>query len=437
MINRQEINTGATKKARKTIIEAILNHTDDEDFYVGTNQEATIYRALFKNTNILEDSTESNLAEILSIMNDFVDDCSVEKLSFSVLSESLTQAPYGMRRGVLPLYWSYILANRKEDIIIYFYKKEVGVTADIILNMCDAPEDYFLFVSKEDVEKEKYIKNLQDCFHVQENLNLTDFRINDILICMQRWFRALPQVTRNINSVDDYEYATDISDCMKRVRSLLQKIDVNPYEIIFVNMPEALQTIDDYELTYQKLVKCKYAFDKYYDWILNKAVDCTYSAFGQENNGDLHHVLKEWYSRQSEIAKQELQSSKITKLMTYIDHLNIYDDLEITKNLVRIIMEVYIENWSDNACDDYKSEFNTIIDEIESIKDEGRRGKYLLNFTGKTGFEHKRYYTPVDEKTGSILRNMLEDTLEEFNDLSLNDRVAILLEMIEKTIGRG
>lgn len=437
MINRQEINTGATKKARKTIIEAILNHTDDEDFYVGTNQEATIYRALFKNTNILEGSMEGNLAEILSIMNDFVNDCSVEKLSFSVLLERLTQAPYGMRRGVLPLYWSYILANRNEDIIIYFYKKEVGVSADIILNMCDTPEDYFLFVSKEDVEKEKYIKNLQDCFQVQENLNLTDFRINDILICMQRWFRALPQVTRNINSVDDYECAADIFDCMKKVRSLLQKIDVNPYEIIFINIPEALQTVNDYELTYQKLNQCKYAFDKYYDWILNKVVDCTYSVFEQKNNGDLHHVLKEWYSRQSEMAKQKLQSSTITKLMTYIDHLNIYDDLEITKNLVRIVMEVYIENWNENACDAYMSEFNKIIDEIESIKDEGRKGKYLLNFTGKTGFEHMRYYTPVDEKTGSILRNVLEDALEEFDDLSLNDRVAILLEMIEKTIGRG
>lgn len=437
MINRQEINTGATKKARKTIIEAILNHADDEEFYAGTNQEATIYRALFKNTNVLKGSTEDNLAEILGIMNDFVENCSVEKLSFRILSEKLTKAPYGMRRGVLPLYWSYTLANRNEDIIIYFYKKEVALNADIILNMCDAPEDYFLFVSKEDIEKEKYIKNLQDCFHVQENLNLTDFRINDILICMQRWFRALPQVTRNINSVDNYEYATGISDGMKKIRGLLQKVDVNPYEIIFVDIPEALETANNYEVTYQKLSQCKYAFDKYYDWILNKAVDGTYSVFKHKNNGDLHHVLKEWYNRQSSVAKKELQNGKITKLMTYIEQLNMYDDLEITKNLVKIVMEVYIENWSGDTCDCYTSEFKNIITEIESIRDGERRGEYSLMFKGKTGVMYERNYTPVDEKTGSILRNMLEDTLEEFEDLSLNDRVAILLEMIEKTIGRG
>ena len=41
----------------------------------------------------------------------------------------------------------------------------------------------------------------------------------------------------------------------------------------------------------------------------------------------------------------------------------------------------------------------------------------------------------VDEGTGTILRNIIEDTLEEYDDLSVNDRVGILLEMIEKIIG--
>ena len=33
-----------------------------------------------------------------------------------------------------------------------------------------------------------------------------------------------------------------------------------------------------------------------------------------------------------------------------------------------------------------------------------------------------------------ILRNIIEDALEEYDDLSVNDRVGILLEMIEKII---
>lgn len=36
--------------------------------------------------------------------------------------------------------------------------------------------------------------------------------------------------------------------------------------------------------------------------------------------------------------------------------------------------------------------------------------------------------------TGTILKNMLSDNLEDFSDLSVNDKVAILLEMIEKQL---
>ncbi|MFR0783651.1 MAG: hypothetical protein ACLSHP_12270 [Coprococcus sp.] len=57
-----------------------------------------------------------------------------------------------------------------------------------------------------------------------------------------------------------------------------------------------------------------------------------------------------------------------------------------------------------------------------------------LLFTGRNGEEISRLYSHADESTGSVLRNIIEDTLEEYDDLSVNDRVSILLEMIEKII---
>ena len=62
--------------------------------------------------------------------------------------------------------------------------------------------------------------------------------------------------------------------------------------------------------------------------------------------------------------------------------------------------------------------------------------KYLLSFTGKNGVKEKCFYSHVDENTGAILRNIISDSLEVFSDLSTNDKVAILLEMIEKELGK-
>ena len=61
-------------------------------------------------------------------------------------------------------------------------------------------------------------------------------------------------------------------------------------------------------------------------------------------------------------------------------------------------------------------------------------GELELKFTGRNGQTISKLYSYADEGTGSVLRNIIEDTLEEYDDLSVNDRVSILLEMIEKII---
>ena len=73
--------------------------------------------------------------------------------------------------------------------------------------------------------------------------------------------------------------------------------------------------------------------------------------------------------------------------------------------------------------------------EVESIRENVNEGRLKLSFTGTGGKEITRYYDRINEGEGSVLRNIIEDTLEEYDDLSVNSRVAILLEMIEKVIG--
>ena len=95
--------------------------------------------------------------------------------------------PYGMREAVIPVYLAYVLSNRKEDIVVYFEDTEMQMSQEIIVNICENPDDYALFVSKVDLQKEKHIDSLNLLFEVEDNRNLTTNRIKNILICMQRW----------------------------------------------------------------------------------------------------------------------------------------------------------------------------------------------------------------------------------------------------------
>lgn len=431
MVNRSVIGTAQTKKARINIIQALLSHTDDESFFEGTNQEATIYRSLFCVTGIRDHSPNENLKTVLDEINLFVESCSDTKVLMTRLISKLTSAPYGVRLGLIPFYLAYVLANRREDIIVYFADKEIQLNADMIVNMCEHPCDYAIYVSKEDLQKEKYINELNVLFQVADNRNLSANRIKNIFICMQRWFRALPQVSRNTMSIENYVESEDMVRAMKEMKKAMQKIEFNPFEILFVEFPQVFKA-DSLEKTFKVIDECKTFYDDYFDWVQAEAVRKIYESWGGKRKKDLFHCLKEWYENQSKRSKQGLYNGRITNFMSAIETLDVYSDSEVAKKIVKAVTDVYIENWNTGSLEEFAEELSALKKEIEMIRDDVTSGEMTLSFTRRNGEPFEKTYSHADESTGSVLRNIIEDALEEYDDLGVNDRVSILLEMIEK-----
>lgn len=433
MVNRSVIGTTQTRKARLNIIQAILTHTDTPEFYAGSNQEATIYRSLFCQTGLLDNTEDRNLAEIIDQINVFIESCSGKKILLEGLISKLITKPYGIRAGLIPMYLAYVLARRKEDIIVYFTDKEVHMSADIVVNMCEEPEDYAIYVSKEDLQKEKYISELNILFGVEDNRNLSANRIKDIFICMQRWFRALPQVSRNAVNLDIYITDKKKVRAMRDIKEAMQKVEFNPFEILFVIFPDKFGG-GSLEETYKYIDDCKIYYDDYFDWVKNESSKVIYEAWGGKRKLDLYHMLSEWYEKQSNRSKQGLYSGRMTNFMSCLENLNVYNDPEVSLKVVKAVTDVYMENWNDGSLEKFADELLSVKTEIESIKDGTITGEMTLTFTGRNGEIISRLYNHADEGVGSVLRNIIEDTLDEYDDLSVNDRVSILLEMIEKII---
>ena len=434
MVNRSVIGSSQTKKSRLSIIQTILAHQDTPDYYEGTNQEASIYRALFCVTGIVNRECRGGLSEIIEEINSYVDSCSDKKQPISTLINKLKNAPYGMRLGVMPFYLAHVLSERREDIIIYFADKELQLTPDIIVNMCEQPEDYSVYVSKEDIEKEKYISALNELFQVGDNRNLSTNRIKDIFICMQRWFRALPQVSRNAVDLERYVKNPQINRAMQEIKKAIQKVEFNPFEILFVIFPNSFGD-KSLEETYKVIDDCKTYYDDYYDWIMDEAVDQIYSLWDKKKKQELFFTLKEWYEKQSKRSKQGLYDGRMTNLMSLLESLDAYNNnQEMAKKVVKAVTDVYIENWNSGAIEDFSSSLLKVKQEIEAIRDDGSIGELTLSFRGRNGEQISKLYSHADESTGSVLRNIIEEALDEYDDISVNDRVSILLEMIEKII---
>lgn len=434
LINRESLSTPQIKKARKTIIEDLLNGEDTSKYMNGTSAEATIYRAVFSGTGIRDGKYAENVGAVVDIFRDFISGAGDNKRCVADLVAQLVVPPIAMRRAVIPLYLAYFLSERNEDIVIYFGDKEVTLNAEIILNMCDEPKDYSIFISLEDIKKEAYITDLTNLFMVQEKIRKSDSRIENLVLGMQRWFRALPQATKNIKTQEDYITDEKLLKSVPMVKELLQNVEANPYEILFVSLPKIYGTTNYKKIT-TYIADLKTSLNGYLDWLTKEAAEQTIRVFDDKAKQNLNHTLQEWYQRQSDYAKQGLHSNKITALMRCIEENQAFDDSEIVKKVIHAVTEMYIDTWNDASLNKYISELKAVKEEIEMLDDSSKNeGNCELIFTNKNGDEIKCYYEPVSEGTGAIMKNILSDTLEDFNDLTVNEKVAILLEMIEKQL---
>ena len=98
LINRHNI-TAQTSKARNIILDDIFHSRQFEQYSTGTSAESTIYRACLGTTK-----EDENLSLVRSEITEFIHESKGKKNVFASLVNKLTKAPYGMRRGVLPIY---------------------------------------------------------------------------------------------------------------------------------------------------------------------------------------------------------------------------------------------------------------------------------------------------------------------------------------------
>lgn len=436
LVNKQNLTT-PIKKARKNIISFILEGIKDEMFYSGSNPEATIFRSLFIYPGVLDNKCDKRMENMLTTIYQFLNLCTQQKGRVKDLIDQLKSHPLGMRDGVIPCYLAYGIFMQRGDVVAYLGNKEFDVTADIILNMCESKNDYYLFISTENADKESYITELNSLFAIDGNIDLHGSRLNNLLTSMQRWYRALPLCTRNVKIKPDFIEDEELFKISLAIRTVLQKVEANPYEVIFNELSMALNLENNYLKTIEKLRQVKHLMEDYLElWLDELALKTRMVFCEKKTDEDLHHILKQWYEEQSEVSKLRVSSNKVTGLMSFIKNLNIYDDREIVRRLIRVIMGLYVENWSDNTSEMYFQHLKETKLEIEETQDD-----YITEATGEITFKNSkgevvtRRYERATENDGTIVRNLIEEALDAYSEeLSTNTKVAILVEMLERLL---
>lgn len=436
-VNRQNITTGATKTARKNIMNRLLKNESVEDYMTGTSQDSTIFRALFVRNGLITGTPDTRIEKVIEIFEEYLVSCTGKREKVSALINKLVKEPYGLRLGLLPIYFAYVIGNKTADIVVYYGDKEIPMTTDTIINMCDYPTQYELYVSKNDAAREVYLDGLIDLFGITVDNTLSNSRISQIFNGMQKWYRGLPQVTINVKNNQEYFDEIFYKKALSKISNILQRYEVNPYEALFEQIPMVLASDKDFEECLERLSKFKKKIQGYYNWLLDRTIKVTKNIFGQKEDS-LYHILNGWYKEQSDMAKGTIDDYSISTFMNMIslmDNTIVSSDQDIIDNIAKAITGVHIDYWNDTSLEQYSHKICELKLKIESIKDinediENNDSKAV--YTSRSG--QPFYYEIVETDETAMFRDVISGTIEDFEGLGKNDLISVLIDEIERIL---
>lgn len=432
LLNIQNVQ-GQYLRARNEVVEAILDRKDLEVYAKSSSSEAMVYRAAFVRTGVSDKDFPLDVGcrRIMKEIDNFFVKGKGNKVSFSILYDCLQGRDYGVRKGILPLFLAWKICLLDGMPVIYLGNKELDITVDVLNNINQFPESYEIYIEETEVEKELYLKKLEEVFWKEEGVDVSN-RFFYIMESMQKWYRSLSQFTRTSEN-----YPKNIIGRVKNLRKLLKQTELNPREFLFEQLIFAMDE-KDYQSAGFRIEEIK----KQMDGHLEKEVDGTAvqikKIFSGKEKDSLKACLLDWYMKQSNQSKQYVLDTKIKNFMEYLRELQTNDEREIIYVLSKRMEDIYVEDWNDKVKEKFIEDVTEVKKKVEKMQEslQSFEGQKEILLKSENGQEIRKFYdADTEDSTSEFLKNMIEEVLENFGDsLETNQKVAVLAETLEKLL---
>lgn len=457
LINRRMV-TGQIKKARAKLIANILEQQDFQKYGKGTMPEATIFRAVFLRTGVLELVLDGacisypwdfGVQRVLERMHAFIEETAKgEKKSFARLYEELQGKNYGVRRGVLPLYLAYALAFthgekdskvwnlRTEMPVLYLRDLEVELKPEVFDKINEHPEEYYLLLEPINGERESYLQALEQTFLVEDREAFASKtkRLVRITDGMYRWYCSLPPCSRNYGlSV----YGEQERRAYQAFRKVFSKLERNPREILYKTLPGAFGAVEEYGKLTSAIFRMKIEMERYFSFLCSQIVKETRAVFGLDEKDNFLRSLKQYVETYA-VGRSEYVTSRQTQdFLRCVRELSTHDEQEIAGKLSKAILDLYVEDWKEETVLQYRETLQTIAEELIQKGTDPGEGMQKLVFTNSKGQEVVKQFRmeQKDDGISEYLQNEIESALEEFGEsMETNQKITVMVRMIEKLL---
>lgn len=227
LLNKEKI-TKTYQKPRDTIVDRILKNEGVEGLSQ-TSAEMSVYKSVF--------ASDNNIDSIVSEAVKLLEDKEGEKVQFTALISLLSSAPYGVRKGVMPLIIAKAISELPDYFIIYYGIKEIDLNALNIAKAVDKPNDYRFKVEKGTKDKERFLKGLSLEYGVNSTGHFWD-DLKRVVDAASKSVSMLPPIVRSGTA----DLVLNVSKGSRSMINAFLRYDINPYDTVFSTLNNCFGT---------------------------------------------------------------------------------------------------------------------------------------------------------------------------------------------------
>ena len=429
LINRHNI-TAQTSKARNIILDDIFHSRQFEQYSTGTSAESTIYRACLGTTK-----EDENLSLVRREITEFIHESKGKKNTFSSLVNKLTKAPYGMRRGVLPIYIAEQIMQLEDMPVIYHDKTEIVLSPKLIVDAVVTSENHYLYVETETVEKLEYIEGLEKLFSEYgsycreiESMN----RLARLKCFMQAWYRSLPQAATTFQEKD---YPNQDVQKLKKFRKALTG-EPNPRELIFEQIPHIFEAGSLLEAL-KKVKDAKKDLDIHTRKLKKKAEKVVRMTLGLPKNDDFLQSLKAWYENVPANVKNSILPAVSQSLLNCIRDISENNEGDLIEKIAKTATNFFIEDWNDKIIPEFETTLKEFVSDLQQKEDAASSHSKKISISTGDGTKECFYDFDPNElsASGVFFQSALDDMMDEYGALDNSEKIGILMNLVNKLMG--
>lgn len=247
-LNKQEPTRQQSRAAEKVIDALFYNKPTENLGLDGNGPDVLIANVLIANTGILRNEDDifelgipqhdDLLRHIWEYIDDYLQLCQKEAQSLLPLVQELQNPPYGIRLGVIPVLFAAVLRKYLNGITLRQNRRaQHPITGELITDAITNADKYTLEIENWSEVQQRIWDVIISAFenHIFEN-EIQNHPLALLQIATLRWLQGLPAFCRDTRQ---------ISEKALRFRDLIRVAQMEPSQVLFIDLPSLLEVDDD------------------------------------------------------------------------------------------------------------------------------------------------------------------------------------------------